>query len=183
MTQEMVHESEDPLKMRMMDSPPVSNKESKKEIFELRETVYDYKSKESNHSDDKRKIKSENKIMVKEEHKNIFKTANDRINQKNPKQKHEIEFGELDKMKSERDLQGSKQIFNSLNKTDLAEDKSYKVIQNKNSIFIQIFLISSRIFYPLENSNQTKSPFKHFRSGNSGARTRSDRNSRKKKIL
>ena len=128
--QEIVHESEDPLKMRMMDSPPVSNKGSKKEIFDLRETVYDYKSQES----DKRKIKSENKIIVKNEHKNIFKTANDRINQNDPK--HEIEFGELDKMKSERNLQGSKHIFNSLNKTDLDHDKSFKVIQNKNSKFI-----------------------------------------------
>lgn len=128
--QEIVHESEDPLKMRMMDSPPVSNKGSKKEIFDLRETVYDYKSQES----DKRKIKSENKIIVKNEHKNIFKTANDRINQNNSK--HKIEFGELDKMKSERNLQGSKHIFNSLNKTDLDHDKSFKVIQNKNSKFI-----------------------------------------------
>ena len=119
-----------------MDSPPMSMKDIKKdEIFDLRETVYDYGSKNSKSSEIKRQIKSENRIPVKVEHKNIFKTANDRINQSDDKKIHDIEFGKLDKMKSERDIKDSKQIFASLNKTDLAQDKSYKVIQNKNGIY------------------------------------------------
>jgi hypothetical protein len=117
-------ETEDILKRRMMDSPAHSKEEIKEEVFELRETVYEYKSGSS------RKAKSDNVIEVEKE-KNIFRTANDRIDHKDPK--HVLEFGELDKLKSERDLEEAKKTFVSLKNPNPENEKSYKLIQNKNS--------------------------------------------------
>lgn len=110
------------LKRRMMDSPVQSQKEVKEKVFELRETVYDHNSNES------KKVKSDNMIKTKKE-KNIFKTANDRI-ENDPE--HVIEFGKLDKLKSERDLEEATKTFVSLKDPIPENEKSYKLIQNKN---------------------------------------------------
>jgi hypothetical protein len=105
----VIEDSEDPLKRRMMDSPSPSEKQTE-QVYELRETVYDNTSRMDQKSD------------------NIFKS-------REPSRKfdHTIEFGKLDKLKSERDLDPEKTRFISLKDNVTDHDKSFKVIQNKNS--------------------------------------------------
>lgn len=126
--EENIEDSEDPfLRRRMMESPPESEKN---EVYELRETVYDNKSKKSRDSEKERKIKSEN--VIKKEQNNVFKMANDRM-EMGGKSHHVLEFGKLQKLKSERDIDDEKRKFISLKQDMTEHDKSYKVIQNKNS--------------------------------------------------
>lgn len=108
---EPIEDSEDPLKRRMMDSPTPSQKQTE-QVYELRETVYDNTSRVDQKSD------------------NIFKT-------RDPPTRfdHTIEFGKLDKLKSERDLEAQRANFISLKDNMTDHDKSFKVIQNKNSNF------------------------------------------------
>lgn len=106
---ELVIDSDELLKKRMMDS----REKDKEEIYELREEVFDQQEEEP------------------KKEKNVFRTANDRIGQ--GKSDHVIEFGELQKLKSERDLEEAKKKFVSLKEPLPQADKSYKVIQNKNS--------------------------------------------------
>ena len=124
-----IKDSEDPFfKRRMMDSPNPSQKQTE-QVYDLRETVYDDTSKISRESE-KQIPKSTPHIIQKEVHNNVFKT---REKKETDRFDHTIEFGKLDKLKSERDLDAQKLKFISLKDNVTQHEKSYKVIQNKNS--------------------------------------------------
>lgn len=106
---ERIVDSEEPLKRRMMDS----RDKDKEEVYELREHIFDQVEEKPK---EKRKV---------------FRTVNDRFVE--GRSDHVIEFGKLQKLKSERDLEEAKKKFVSLKEPLPKKEKSYKVIQNKNS--------------------------------------------------
>ena len=101
----------------MNESSTANNKDHEPEtIFELRETIYDFKKDDESQE---RIVVSDNRITF---HKQ--KTVD-----------YAVEFGKLDKMKSERDMKKpTKKGFQSLRTGIQDVPKSYKLIQNKNGI-------------------------------------------------
>lgn len=103
----------------MLDSSIVDDKESENDkVFNLRETVY---------QPDQSNIDKESILDIE---KNKKKTnLNLSINERPA-----LEIGNLDLMKSDRDLTQKSKIFQSDRVFDPYQDTSYKLIQNKNGI-------------------------------------------------